>query len=311
MVRSIRNQSVWKYAVRRMYSCWQLYLLLAPAAVYLFIFNYLPMYGVQIAFKNFRSSMGIWGSPWIGLSHFARFVSYPYFLRIVWNTLSINIYSLAIGFPAPIILALLMNEVGNKSFKKTVQMVTYAPHFISTVVICGMLLLFLNKDAGVINKILEAVGLMPVSFMTEAAWFKTVYVFSGIWQNVGWGTIIYLAALSGVSPELVEAARMDGANRLQIIGHVNLPHLMPTIIILLIMRCGQLLSLGFEKVWLLQNPLNLEVSEIISTYVYKVGLGNSQFSYASAIGLFNTFVNLILLTSVNAFSRYISSTSLW
>lgn len=311
MIRVIRSQSVLKFAVRRMQSCWQLYLLLAPAAVYLFIFNYLPMYGVQIAFKNFRSSMGIWGSPWIGLSHFQRFVSYPYFLRIVWNTLSINLYSLAVGFPAPVILALLINEVRNNSFKKTVQMVTYAPHFISTVVICGMLLLFLNKDAGIINKILQVVGLAPVSFMTEAAWFKTVYVFSGIWQNVGWGTIIYLAALSGVSPELVEAARMDGANRLQIIGYINLPHLMPTILILLIMRCGQLLSLGFEKIWLLQNPLNLEVSEVISTYVYKVGLENSQFSYASAIGLFNTFVNLILLTSVNSFSRYVSSTSLW
>jgi putative aldouronate transport system permease protein len=289
----------------------QLYLLLLPAMIYVFIFNYLPMYGIQIAFKDFRPSLGILGSPWTGLKHFIRFANYPYFRLLIWNTLSINLYSLAVGFPVPIILALLINEIRIKKFKKAVQMVTYAPHFISTVVICGMILLFTNKNTGMINHITAALGLGRTEFLSDPRWFKTVYVLSGVWQNAGWNTIIYLAVLSGVSPELVEAARIDGASRLQIIHHVNLPHIIPTVIILLILNCGSLLSLGFEKVWLLQNPLNLDASEIISTYIYKVGLQGSQFSYSTAIGLFNTAVNLVLLVLVNTISAKISETSLW
>jgi putative aldouronate transport system permease protein len=290
---------------------WQLYLLLLPAMVYVFIFEYLPMYGVQIAFKDFRSSLGIWGSPWAGFKHFTRFVKYPQFMLLVWNTLSINLYSLAVGFPVPIILALLINEIHAGRFKKIVQMVTYAPHFISTVVICGMIMLFTNKNTGILNHIMSALGLGRTEFLTEPRWFKTVYVLSGVWQNAGWGTIIYLAVLAGVSPELVEAARIDGASRFQVIRHVNIPHLIPTVVILLIMRCGSLLSLGFEKVWLLQNPLNMDSSEIISTYVYKVGLQGAQFSYSSAIGFFNTIINLIFLITVNKISSKVSETSLW
>jgi putative aldouronate transport system permease protein len=290
---------------------WQLYLLILPSVVYVLVFNYIPMYGVQLAFKDFRSSLGIWGSQWVGLKHFTRFITYPYFRQMVWNTFSISLYSLVAGFPAPILMALLINEIKWVRFKKTVQMVSYAPHFISTVVICGMIILFTSKNNGMINHLLAAIGLERIDFMTEPGWFKSVYVLSGIWQNTGWGTIIYLAALSGVSPELIEAARMDGANRLNTIRHVNLPHIMPTVIILLILNCGSLFSIGFEKVWLLQNPLNQDASEIIATYIYKVGLQGAQYSYSTAIGLFNTTINLVLLVLVNTFSGKFSQTSLW
>jgi putative aldouronate transport system permease protein len=301
-----------KITIRRFLAkYWQYYILLIPALAYIIIFNYLPMYGIQIAFKDYRGGLGIWGSPWTGLTHFKRFVSYPKFSLILWNTISINLYSLLVGFPVPIILALLINEVRHRFFKKFVQMATYAPHFISTVVICGMILLFTNKSVGMINNCLEIFGFNRVSFMTEPGWFKSVYVLSGVWQNAGWGTIIYLAVLSGVSPELVEAARIDGANRFQIIWHINIPFIIPTIIVLLILNCGSLMSLGFEKVYLLQNPLNLDASEIISTYVYKVGLLGSQFSYSTAIGLFNTVCNLILLVTVNTISAKVSEASLW
>jgi putative aldouronate transport system permease protein len=290
---------------------WQYYLLLLPALVYIFIFNYIPMYGIQIAFKDYRAGLGIWGSPLAGLTHFKRFVTYPKFALLLWNTISINLYSLAVGFPVPIILALLINEIRHRFFKKFVQMVTYAPHFISTVVICGMIILFTNKNVGMINNLLEMIGCNRVSFMTESGLFKSVYVLSGVWQNAGWGTIIYLAVLSGVSLEQVEAARIDGANRLQVIWHINIPFLIPTVVVLLILNCGSLLSLGFEKVYLLQNPLNLDASEIISTYVYKVGLLGAQFSYSTAIGLFNTICNLILLITVNTISAKVGESSLW
>ena len=290
---------------------WQLYLLILPSVVYVFVFNYMPMYGVQLAFKDFRSSLGIWGSQWVGLKHFTRFITYPYFRQMVWNTFSISLYSLVAGFPAPILMALLINEIKWVRFKKTVQMVSYAPHFISTVVISGMIILFTSKNNGMINHLLAAIGMDRIDFMTEPGWFKSVYVLSAIWQNTGWGTIIYLAALSGVSPELIEAARMDGANRINTIRHVNLPHIMPTVIILLILNCGSLFSIGFEKVWLLQNPLNQDASEIIATYIYKVGLQGAQYSYSTAIGLFNTTINLVLLVMVNTFSGKFSQTSLW
>ena len=269
------------------------------------------MYGLQIAFKDFRGGLGIWGSPWTGLTHFKRFISYPQFSLLIWNTLSINLYNLAVGFPVPIILALLLNEVRNKYFKKIVQMVTYAPHFISTVVICGMITLFTNKDIGMINNLLAIFGFDRVNFMVESGLFRSIFVLSGVWQEAGWGAIIYLAVLSGVSQELVEAARIDGANRYQIIWNINIPHLIPTIIILFILRCGSLFNLGFEKVFLLQNPLNINASEVISTYVYKIGLLGAQFSYASAIGFFNTICNIILLVTVNTIAAKIGKASLW
>jgi putative aldouronate transport system permease protein len=299
------------YVAKLVKKYWQYYLLLLPALVYIFIFNYMPIYGVQIAFKDFRGNLGIWGSPWVGLAHFRRFLDFPLFFQIVWNTISINLYDLIVGFPMPIILALLLNEVRRPFFKKFVQMVTYAPYFISTVVICGMIILFLNKDMGVLNNIRAILGLERVGFMTEPGLFRSIFVLSGVWQSTGWGTIIYLAVLSGVSPELVEAARMDGANRFQVIRHINIPHIIPTVIILFILRCGSLFNLGFEKVFLLQNPLNLGASEVISTYVYRIGLLGAQFSYSTAIGLFNTLCNIILLIIANKISAKLSETSLW
>lgn len=289
---------------------YQLYLLLLPAFAYILIFSYGPMYGVQIAFKDFRTSLGIWNSEWVGLKHFIRFIQFPNFWKIIKNTLFISFYSIA-TFPCSIILALLINEIGNNAFKRTVQMITYAPHFISVVVICGMIALFFNYSTGIINNFIEFIGFERVDFLIKPKYFRSIYVWSGVWQEVGWGTIIYLAALSGVNPELIEAARIDGASRLQVIRHVNIPSIMPTIIILLILSCGNVLSVGFEKVYLLQNPLNLDTSQVISTYVYEVGLRGGQFSYSSAIGLFNTVVNILLLLVVNSIARKVSEVSIW
>ena len=289
---------------------WQHYLLILPAIIYLIIFNYQPMYGVQIAFRDFRASRGIVDSPWVGLKHFIRFLSYPDFGKIVWNTLSISLYSLA-TFPLSVILALMINEVRNNKFKKTVQMITYAPHFISTVVVCSMLTLFLNKNNGIINHAIAALGGQRIDFLTQSYMFPSIYVWSGVWQGIGWGTIIYLSALSGVPEEMIEAARIDGANRLQIIWYMKLPTILPTVITMLILNCGHVLSVGFEKVFLLQNSLNLDNSQVISTYVYQIGLMSAQFSYSSAIGLFNTVVNISLLLLVNYISRRVAQISLF
>ena len=289
---------------------WQMYVLVLPAMVYVFIYHYLPMYGVQIAFKDFRTSLGIWDSPWVGLKHFQKFINLPIFWTLIQNTLTITLYSLA-TFPLPVIFALMLNEVRSTHLKKTIQIVSYAPHFISTVVLCSMLTLFLNENTGVINSILSMLGLSRISFLTVPAYFPGVVVWSGVWQELGWNSIIFLAALAGVSPELVEAARIDGASRLQIIRHVNLPCILPTVVILLIMRCGSLLSLGFEKVFLLQNPLNLEASRIISTYTYELGLIGGQYSLSSAVGVFNTIVNVILLILVNFIANRLTEISLW
>ena len=301
---------MFKKSIKQALSSWQLYVLLLPAVIYTFIFAYMPIYGVQISFKNYRTSLGIWGSEWIGLDHFRRFISFPNFRLILENTVRIGVYSLA-TFPCAIILALMINEVRNKKFKKTVQMITYAPYFLSTVVICSMLILFLNRDRGVVNQVLSLIGLERVDFLNVAGNFAHIYVWSGVWQGVGFGTIIYLAALSTVSPELVEAARIDGAGRLRVIWHVNLPAIAPTIVILLILSCGGILSVGFEKVFLLQTPLNLSRSQVIATYVYEIGLRGAQFSYASAIGLFNTAISLIIILIVNAVAKRVSEIGIW
>lgn len=288
-----------------------LYLLCIPALIFVFIFEYGPMYGIQIAFRNFSPTKGIWGSDWVGLEYFIRFFQSPQFFNILRNTLGISVYSLIAGFPFPIILALLVNQVRNQKFKKTVQMVVYAPHFISVVVLCGMLHVFLNPSTGIINSLLEVSGLEKIFFLAEPSMFNDIFVWSDIWQNTGWGMIIYLAALSSISPELYEAARIDGANKLQTILYVDIPGILPTIVILFIMRTGSFMNVGFQKAFLLQNPLNLETSEIISTYVYKIGLLQAQFSYSTAIGLFNTVVNIILILSVNALCKKLNDTSLW
>ena len=290
---------------------WQYYILLLPALAYFLIFCYGPMYGAQIAFRNFNARDGITGSAWVGFAHFERFFRSPYFGSLLRNTFVISIYGLLACFPLPILLALSLNELKGTKVKKLAQTVTYAPYFISTVVMCGMLIAFLNPNTGIINKLIAALGGEPVPFLSEAALFPSIYVWSGVWQGTGWGSVIYFAALSGVDPQLLEAATLDGATRWQKIWYVNLPALMPTIVIMLIMNCGSLLSVGYEKAFLLQNALNLETSEVISTYVYKTGLVSAQYSFSTAIGLFNSVVNLILLVTVNAVSRRIGENSLW
>ncbi|TDL57663.1 sugar ABC transporter permease [Paenibacillus dendritiformis] len=290
---------------------WQMYLLLAPVMVYFIVFHYVPMYGVQIAFKDFIATKGITGSPWVGMKHFERFYQSYYFWRLIKNTLGIGLYQLLVGFPVPILLALMINEIRGKWFKKTVQTVTYAPHFLSTVVMVGILVIFLSPDTGMINHLIHAFGGEPISFLTEPGWFKSLYVFSGVWQQMGWSSIIYLAALSGVDPQLHEAARVDGASRLQRIWHVNLPCIMPTIVILLILNTGSILSVGFEKVFLMQNDMNLESSDVFTTYVYRSGLLGAQYSFSAAVGLFSNIVNFILLVSVNFVARKAGNTSLW
>lgn len=290
---------------------WELYLLITPVIAYFIIFHYLPMYGVQIAFKDFIATKGITGSPWIGFRHFERFFNSYNFWRVIRNTLTLSLYSLAVGFPAPILLALSMNEVRNKFFKKTVQTVTYAPHFISTVVLVGMMAALLSPKTGIINQFIRLLGGESIAFMTEPGWFKTLYVFSGIWQNVGWGSIVYMAALAGIDTELHEAAMVDGASRLQRIWHINIPGILPTVVILLILNIGSIMSVGFEKVFLMQNDLTMKSSDVIATYVYRSGILGAQYSFSAAIGLFNSIINFILLVTVNRISKKVTETSLW
>lgn len=295
--------------LKRMLKYWQLYVLLAPALIYFLIFKYYPMYGVQIAFKNFVAAKGILGSDWVGFDHFIRFFDSYFFWDLIWNTLSINLYGLAL-FPVSILVALSLNELKSGSFKKIAQTITYAPHFISVVVFVGMIIAFLDPDTGIVNHFLQWLGLEPVNFMTSPAWFKTIFVFSGEWQNLGWGAIIYLAALAGIDPQLHEAAKVDGASRLQRIRHINIPGILPTIIILLILNMGNMMSIGFEKILLMQNPLNLESSQVIQTYVYEIGILSGQYSYSTAVGLFNSVVNFVILLFFNRLARR-TGTSLW
>ena len=290
---------------------WDLYLLFLPVVAYYAIFHYAPMYGVQIAFKNFNSARGIWASEWVGFEHLLRFFRGYFIGRLLMNTILISLYSLAIGFVTPIILALMLNEVRNSAFKRTVQTVTYAPHFLSTVVMVGMLIAILSPTNGLINNIIKLFGAQPINFMTSPEWFKTLYVFSDVWQDTGWGSIIYLAALSGISPELHEAAQIDGASRLRRIWHINLPGIQPTIVILFILACGGIMSVGFEKVFLMQNDANQPASDVISTYVYRVGIKGAQYSFSAAVGLFNSVVNFILLTIANQLSKWVTETSFW
>ena len=298
-------------ALRRIGRCWQLYVLMLPALVYIVLFAYKPMYGILIAFKDFSMKKGILASPWVGFKNFERLFSSYWFPIILKNTLTISLLSLVIGFPIPIILALLLNEVRSNKFRSMVQTFSYAPHFISMVVMCGMVAMFLSPTTGVVNKLLNALGMESVFFMQEAGLFKWVYVLSGIWQGAGWSSVIYFAALSGVDKSLLEAADMDGATRLQKIWHVNLPVILPTILVMLILQCGSLLSVGYEKAYLLQTSSNLTGSEIISTYVYKVGLVQSDFSFSTAAGLFNTVVNCIILISANQLSKKVAKTGLF
>ena len=271
------------------------YLMLLPALIYVIIFCYGPLYGVQIAFRNFRGSLGILKSPWVGFQHFIDFFTSFNFWELVSNTLILSLYTLVITFPIPIIIALILNEVRSNKLKRFSQTVLYAPHFISTVVLVGMIGAMFAKDTGIVNTFLEAIGLERYYFLGEPEAFRHLYVWSGVWQNAGWSAIIYIAALSSVDPSLHEAAIVQGASRFQRIIHINLPSIMPTIIIMLIMAVGNNASLGYEKVFLLQNDLNIEVSEIISTYVYKRGIVSVNYSFSAAVGLFNNVVNVVLI----------------
>lgn len=304
---------LWKQALMRMAQRWQLYVLVSPAVLFLLIFQYYPMYGAQIAFKRYIVTLGITGSPWIGFDHFTRFFNSYDFWLIMKNTIGLSLYELIAGFPFPILLALGLNYVKKAAFKKSVQMITYAPHFISVVVMVGMLLQFLDPRVGFINGFIGLFGFDPINFMAHASMFKSIYVWSSIWQNVGFACIIYLAALAGVDPTLHEAAVVDGATKVQRMWHIDIPGIMPIAIILLILNTGQMLNTGFEKVLLMQNPLNLRTSEVIDTYVYKVGLVSqaANFSYATAIGLFKSVISLILLFSVNKLAKKTGQSSLW
>ena len=298
-------------AIKKAISNYELYLFILPALAVIIIFNYIPMYGVQIAFKDFIATKGILGSPWVGFKHFERFFNSYYFTNVITNTLRLTIYATVVAFPVPIILALLLNEVKNKYYKRIIQTVTYAPHFISMVVMASIIIAFLSPSSGVINQIIKALGKEPIAFMEKKSMFPSIYVFSGIWQNAGWNSVMYFAALSSIDPELYEAGKVDGCTRFQKLLHIDLPGIIPMIVILLILNTGNLMTVGFEKVYLLQNNLNIETSEVISTYVYKAGLQRSEFSFATAVGLFNSVVNFVLLVSVNAISRKLGQSSLW
>lgn len=302
-----------KHVKKRMLSYWQLYLFLLPAVLYFSIFRYVPMVGLQIAFRDYNPVGGIWGSTWVGLKHVIRFFNSTDCLMVIGNTLTISLIHLAAGFPIPIILALLLNTARNQKFKKVVQTTIYAPHFISAVVVVGMINLFLSPTSGMINKLMEAFGGKAQMFMGNAAAFPVIYVISEIWQTMGYNSIVYIAALSGVSPELHESAIVDGATVFQRIRFIDLPSIMPTIMILLIMNAGRILTIGYEKIYLMQNTLNRSGSEVISTYVYKQAFGASglpNFSYGAAIGLFESSVSLVMLLLVNYLVSKYSDTSL-
>ena len=300
----------WKRSLKKY---WQLYLLLIPVIAYYVIFKYVPMVGAQIAFRNFKFSKGIWGSPWVGLKHFERFFSNYSSTDIILNTFVLSGLSLVFCFPFPIIIALIFNEIRTAAFKKSIQTITYAPHFISTIVVVGMMMALCSPSTGVINKLLAALHLTdePLYLMGESRYFRFMYIISDIWKDSGWNAIIFVSALAAIDISLYEAAKVDGASRWQQLIHITLPSILPTIIIMLILKCGHVLNIGFEKVYAMQTDLNLSVSEVISTYTYKLGLEKLQYDYATAIGLFNSVINFALLLIVNKVSKSLTETSLW
>lgn len=297
----------------RLRGSWQLYVLLLPAVLWLLIFAYWPMYGVQIAFRDYNPVGGITGSPWVGLKHFERFLESPNFVLLLKNTLVLAFYELIAGFPIPIVLALALNAVRQKYFSRVVQLITYAPNFISVVVVVGIIVMLMDPQSGIITHGISLLGIDPPAFLTDPGWFRHVYVWSGIWQTAGFSAIIYLAALSSVPPELHEAAKVDGASQLKRMWHIDLPSILPVAVVLLILNVGTILSVGFEKVLLLQNPINLPTSQVIDTYVYQVGLNSPipQYSYATAIGLFRSVIALILLLVVNHLAKRITKAGLF
>ncbi|WP_062105867.1 ABC transporter permease [Bacillus niameyensis] len=291
---------------------WQLYIIFSLPLLYLLLFKYYPMYGAIIAFKNYNPVQGILGSPWVGFEHVIEFFDSYEFWRIMKNTIVLGIYQVIATFPLPIVLALSLNYIYNKRFKRAAQMITYAPHFISVVVMVGIIFVILDPR-GVLNQFLANFGIEEINFMAKASYFKSIFVWTDVWQNVGFGCIIYLAALAGISPELHEAAIIDGASKLRRIWHIDIPGILPTAVIILILNMGGFLDTGFEKVLLMQNSLNISSSEVIDTYVYKIGLTSMipQYSYSAAIGLFKAIVGLILIVGANKLAKVVTKQGLW
>ncbi|MCI9320248.1 MAG: sugar ABC transporter permease [Lachnospiraceae bacterium] len=300
------KKTTWKKIKKSKY----LYLMMLIPIVYYVLFHYMPLYGVLISFKDYKVAKGVWGSPWVGFKWFEKFLTDEYFWKLVRNTLLLNIYGLLWGFPIPIALALMLNEVSSSGFKRIIQSVSYLPHFISTVVVCGMVMNFLSLD-GIINRFVAFLGFDKIQFMLMPEWFRTVFTASGIWQTCGWTSIIYLSALTAVDQEVLEAAMIDGANRFQKIRYVTLPSIAPTISIMLIMQLGKLMSLGYEKIILLYNGSTYETADVISSYVYRRGILNNDFSYSTAVGLFQSVVGVLLLICSNTITKKLSENSLW
>ncbi len=296
---------------QRIWNARELYLLLLIPVIWYIVFKYLPLYGIQIAFRDYRVVRGFWGSEWVGFEHFERFFRSLYFSRIVGNTLVINLVSLLVGFPVPIMFALLLNELTSQRYKKVLQNVTYIPHFLSAVVVVSVLQLIFNPNTGVYNLVRKAMGLATTNYFAMESAFKPMYILSGLWQNMGWDSILYIAALAGIDPTLYEAATIDGATRLQKIRYVSIPSIMGTITIMLLLRCGQIMNIGYEKVLLMQNSLNQASSDVISTYVYRVGILEGNYSYSTAINLFNSVCNIVLLYVANLLAKRMGGNSLW
>lgn len=290
---------------------WQLYVLILPAIIYFIVFNYMPLYGIQIAFKDFKAVFGISGSKWVGFKHFENFFHAYYFKRLLANTLLLNVYNLLWSFPVPIILAILLNQIKGPKIKRFIQTSIYVPYFISTVVLAGMLYIFLSPTSGIFNILRQALGMKAVDFMSDAKAFRTIYIVSGIWQLAGWGTILYIASLSGVDPSLYEAAEIDGASIWQKIRYIDMPSIVPVIVMVFILDCGKLLSSNTDKALVMQTAGNIPTSDIIGVYVYNVGLGSGQFSYTTAIGLFINIINFIIIITANQISKKISDVGLF
>ncbi|MDO4292554.1 MAG: ABC transporter permease subunit [Eubacteriales bacterium] len=308
-LKNTRGKITWRNAIRR--DKW-LYIFLIPFLLYFVVFKYVPMLGAAMAFQNFKFSTGFWGSEWVGLEHFKRLLTGNSFGMILKNTLLLNIASVIFGFPIPIILAILLNEIRCQKFKKVTQSIMYLPHFMSWVVLGGILIEIFSPSTGIVNMILKNVfGIKPIYFMGSNFWWPVIFVISGIWQGAGWGTIVYLAAITGIDPELYEAAKVDGAGKLRQILHITIPGIAGTIVIMLILRMGSMMDIGFEQVYVMMNPKVREVSEVISTYVYRVGIEGAQYSYTTAIGLFQSAVSCLLVFTTNAIARRINGSGLW
>jgi len=290
---------------------WQLYVLILPAVIYFFVFNYLPLYGIQIAFKDYKAVLGIMGSKWVGLQQFETFFNAYYFKRLLSNTFLLNVYYLLWSFPIPIILAIFLNQIRGDKTKRFIQTTIYVPYFISTVVLAGMLYIFLSPTSGILNVFREFAGLRAIDFMSESSMFRSIYIISGIWQSAGWGTILYIASLSGVDQSLYEAAEIDGASIWKKIRYIDIPSIVPVIMMVFILDCGRLLSSDTNKALVMQTAGNIPTSDIIGVYVYNVGLGSAKFSYTAAIGLFINLINFILIISVNRISKKVTEVGLF